>query len=738
MRLRYAAVLTLLAGCSFNTQDFRVGDAAADRPRVDADAPPPPPPPPDVMDDPPSPPDADVPVAPDAPDDAAMEAAADAPLEAGEDVAADAADAPPADAEECPTGQTRCGDQCVDTNAAADHCGRCGNRCAAANAAGACAAGACVFTCNAGFADCDMMPANGCEADLSAPATCGSCSNRCAGMNGTPTCASGACGLMCNAGFGNCDGNAANGCETATATSASHCGGCGRACGNSNGAPACAAGACQIACDTGYLDCDGNNANGCETLGLNDTTHCGRCGNRCPTSQSCVRGACATVCADTLCGASCVDLTTSVTHCGSCGRVCSVTNGTPRCAGSVCGIATCNAGYASCDGVATNGCETNTQTDPGACGACGTRCAFANATANCVGGACALGVCNTGSANCDGVAANGCEVTLAADANNCGRCSNRCNVPNGTPRCVGGACGVASCNPGFANCDGDAANGCEVNTLTDPQNCGGCGLRCTAGYGTGSYACTSGACVPTCATGYASCDGNPRNGCEVNFSTNANCGGCGRFCSLTCGAGGACTGASPGSYTRVSTPRTFLDACAQPGSLRLLPSTDDGSAPFTLPFNFRYWTTTLAAGAQIGISSNGWINMTGIGASNLGAFLPDPAAPNGVVAVYMLDLFTSATGVCVATIGAVGSRAVVIQWRDVLFYNPRGTPQDFEVVLNEGSNAIDMLYRVVAPTPPYYQAAVGLESPTGVAGNVVCSGANQSCGVSNGTSFRFQ
>jgi hypothetical protein len=60
------------------------------------------------------------------------------------------------------------------------------------------------------------------------------------------------------------------------------------------------------------------------------------------------------------------------------------------------------------------------------------------------------------------------------------------------------------------------------------------------------------------------------------------------------------------------------------------------------------------------------------------------------------------------------------------------------VVLNEGSNAIDMLYRVVAPTPPYYQAAVGLESPTGVAGNVVCSGANQSCGVSNGTSFRFQ
>ncbi len=48
--------------------------------------------------------------------------------------------------------------------------------------------------------------------------------------------------------------------------------------------------------------------------------------------------------------------------------------------------------------------------------------------------------------------------------------------------------------------------------------------------------------------------------------------------------------------------------------------------------------------------------MTGIGASNLGAFLPDPMPPNGIVAVYILDLFTSATGVCVATAPSAAAR----------------------------------------------------------------------------------
>jgi hypothetical protein len=55
-------------------------------------------------------------------------------------------------------------------------------------------------------------------------------------------CAAGACTVVgCAAGFGNCDGSAANGCETATATSVTNCGQCGRACAAGQ---TCAAGVC--------------------------------------------------------------------------------------------------------------------------------------------------------------------------------------------------------------------------------------------------------------------------------------------------------------------------------------------------------------------------------------------------------------------------------------------------------------------------------------------------------------
>jgi hypothetical protein len=46
------------------------------------------------------------------------------------------------------------------------------------------------------------------------------------------------------------------------------------------------------------------------------------------------------------------------------------------------------------------------------------------------------------------------------------------------------------CNPGYSNCDGSDANGCEVNTNADPKNCGGCGTVCPPN----TPACASGKC----------------------------------------------------------------------------------------------------------------------------------------------------------------------------------------------------------------------------------------------------
>jgi hypothetical protein len=73
---------------------------------------------------------------------------------------------------------------------------------------------------------------------------------------------------FCNAGFSDCDGIEANGCETNINTSVNNCGQCGDPCVLPNANAACVAGQCTIAaCLPGFFDCDGNAGNGCETFG---------------------------------------------------------------------------------------------------------------------------------------------------------------------------------------------------------------------------------------------------------------------------------------------------------------------------------------------------------------------------------------------------------------------------------------------------------------------------------------
>lgn len=61
--------------------------------------------------------------------------------------------------------------------------------------------------------------------------------------------------------------------------------------------------------------------------------------------------------------------------------------------------------------------------------------------------------------------------------------------PHGESACVSGAC-TFTCLAGRADCDGDAQNGCEADTLLDVTTCGGC-TPCEDGA-----ACSEGVCVP--------------------------------------------------------------------------------------------------------------------------------------------------------------------------------------------------------------------------------------------------
>jgi hypothetical protein len=409
------------------------------------------------------------------------------------------------------------------------------------------------FPCPAGKADCDGNISNGCEVTLATDKNnCGACGNVCSLAHATSTCTGGACAVSaCSTGFANCDGNAANGCEAATTTDPKNCGGCGKVCALANTNPVCSAGACvATSCTAGFANCDGNTANGCETAITTDANNCGACGHVCSGAngtEKCSGG----VCTVATCNAGFADcdgnaangcetaVGTDKNNCGTCGYVCSSTNGTASCSGSKCSIS-CNAGFGNCDGNVATGCETPLNT-PANCGSCATACNVANGSAACTAGACAVASCNAGFANCNGIASDGCETAVAGDPNNCGSCGYVCSQANDTPACSGGVCSFA-CNPGFANCNGIASDGCETPTTT-VTNCGSCGDVC--GSANGTPGCMSGSCTIGCNAGFGNCDGNTTNGCETNVNTDPNhCGSCGTICNIPNGtpacSGGVC------------------------------------------------------------------------------------------------------------------------------------------------------------------------------------------------------
>jgi hypothetical protein len=307
--------------------------------------------------------------------------------------------------------------------------------------------------------------------------------------NSASRCADGACSSSCNASFGDCDGSAANGCEVDLRASVANCGRCGNACPAQGGVAGCATGACTLACLTGRGDCDANLANGCETNLASSNAHCGRCGSPCGAGQTCTDGACVfSFCTSgqTLCAGACVDLNTNVAQCGACGR----------------------------------------------------RCALANAVAGCSAGTCVVAACAPGFADCNGNPADGCEVNLTSSTANCGGCGRACALTNATATCSAGACAIAACDATFGDCNGNPADGCEVNGYTNAANCGACGRACAAGQSCQTGVCTTSAC----GTGLTAC---PGGSCRNLANDVANCGACARACPMgqLCTAS-VCTGAA--------------------------------------------------------------------------------------------------------------------------------------------------------------------------------------------------
>lgn len=166
-------------------------------------------------------------------------------------------------------------------------------------------------------------------------------------------------------------------------------------------------------------------------------------------------------------------------------------------------------------------------------------CNLAHAESACVGGSCSVVKCDEPFADCDGQAENGCETNLSSDSDNCGACGTTCVAINGVSECADYECTI-QCAEGFDDCDEDPSNGCERDVRRDVNHCGRCGRVCEAE--TGTPWCDDGTCgVSDCPAGFGDCNANPADGCEADLTKDpTNCHDCGTLClaangSASCG-----------------------------------------------------------------------------------------------------------------------------------------------------------------------------------------------------------
>jgi len=326
-------------------------------------------------------------------------------------------------------------------------------------------------------------------------------------------------GTKCPAGFTTCiatDGPTFK-CGTDLRRDPDHCGACNNKCPfypQIHVTSRCLDSACALECYTPAEDfgsnewrnCNGLIDDGCESDVLNDPKNCGGCGNACGPGVTCFNGKCGCPAGKTYCNGFCVDTKTDDNNCGACNvqcdpfppGACSPMPPGSRigCVAGTCGKKKCEGDRVDCNGdlvqnaCTGNGCEVESLMDPNNCGACGNKCTGAGV--ECVdegnGPECAVPCARFGKSRCDSFC-----VDLSSDPNSCGSCDNFCprGGPNQIRACTKGRCAY-ECAPGFADCNGDPSDGCEVNLKIHQSHCGACGNECNIAIG---QPCIDGQCL---------------------------------------------------------------------------------------------------------------------------------------------------------------------------------------------------------------------------------------------------
>jgi hypothetical protein len=305
----------------------------------------------------------------------------------------------------CPSGEVVCGDSCVSlTNTS--NCGVCGNNCLAkTNSTGVCSSETCT-PCPTFFRNCNAQLGQCSTPVQSDSSNCGDCNVTCTSsvtLNGF--CSNGTCD-PCPSGTGNCALDFGV-CATNLNTDNQNCGTCSNVCTNGN---VCFNGVCEC---TGVCNCTGGTTRcGVTCVDTNtDFFNCGSCNTICPyENQVCQNATCICPPPSILCGNTCVNPLTESRNCGTCGNDCTEapTFGRNLCVDGVC--INCTFPFQTCDNTQAF-CAQNILTDVFNCGRCNNPCLLTQNVVEtaCDNGNCMIIECDFGYADCNGIYSDGCE-----------------------------------------------------------------------------------------------------------------------------------------------------------------------------------------------------------------------------------------------------------------------------------------------------------------------------------------
>eukprot|EP01113_Clastostelium_recurvatum_P041943 TRINITY_DN6747_c0_g2_i2.p1 TRINITY_DN6747_c0_g2~~TRINITY_DN6747_c0_g2_i2.p1 ORF type:complete len:697 (-),score=39.59 TRINITY_DN6747_c0_g2_i2:236-2326(-) len=409
-----------------------------------------------------------------------------------------------------------------------ENCGSCGVTCSRANAFATCGTRTCsIASCFANFGDCDGQDSTGCETPTNTNRDCGACGIPCSRDHAIASCASGSCAIsQCypSSSYGNCDAIGSNGCETSL-TTLDNCGACGEPCSRDHAVATCATGSCAISsCLSLYGNCDSIDSNGCEEH-LISLEHCGGCSAPCSRDHAdaiCIasNGTCAiSSChpsydnCDGIDANGCETSLNSVNNCGGCGNVCNLPHAVNMsCMNGTCHVLSCALGWMDCDGDHSNGCERDVTTMSD-CGGCAKPCQTDHGTTICSSsGQCLIVTCEPAWRGCPGNCS--CPLSICGDGlcddddgedgikETCSSCSKDCG------RC--GRCG-----------DGVCQFSLNETCISCPQDCGVCppAPTCLDPICSGHGSCIGGLCDCTGSWTGPACEAAPT---PIIITTNSS------------------------------------------------------------------------------------------------------------------------------------------------------------------------------------------------------------------------